>query len=237
MKKVFYSLVTLLSLYICFCGLRLYKQRIDSAFVKKIINIQQSLCNKISKVDYVKISCERKLETIAKEKTKNGNDKTSNVDLAEKQEEEDAYKNLKNEAEEGLINLTTKEKELSHYILKCNHGYISRALRKEAKEYIDKYEEQISWLNEIVDTLENEFKKLKDKQAKKEEERKKANEETKKIKQQEENKEKAEKKEEDKKNKDEEKKKEDDKKKDDEAKKKEDEKKKKEEEAKKKEDE
>ena len=226
MKKLFYFLSGILFCYIVFCGVRVYKQRTDCRFIAKIIDARQELCNKISKISHIKDSCEYEIKKIEEQKKKE--DKKTDTNSSKTEDNEGFYKNLKNKAEENLTILETKEKEMSSYILRCNKVFISKKLRKETNEYLEKYIKNKPELDKIVEEVETPFRKFKEEERKKKEEERKKKEEERKKKEEEE--EKKRKEEEDKKRKEEEDKKKEEKEKNEKKEKEETEKKKQDEE-------
>ena len=169
MKKLFYTLMMLLALYICFYGIRFYKERTDSAFVSQLVNTLESLYEKKNKISNIINYYEHKISDLErKKKEQNQDDNITSLNT-----DNTAYQDLKMQAESGLITLQTKIKELDHYITKCNKGFISRKLRKETNEHLKKYFDNEAALDTIVSNVESDFTKIKETQQKAKEEKQK----------------------------------------------------------------
>ena len=170
MKKLFYTLMTLLALYVCFYCIRIYKGRADSAFVSRLVDVRQALEEKAGKINSIHDYCKRKMSAINNKETKQSKD--SNITSLD--DDNKHYSNLNQQAENLLTTLQTKIKEVDNYITKCNTGFISSKLRKETNEYLTKYFDNENSLNSSVSKIDEDFTKIKE--AKKAKEEKKKNE-------------------------------------------------------------
>lgn len=170
MKKLLYTLIALLKLYVCFYCIRIYKGRTDGALVSRLVNVRQALLEKTDKINNIHNYYGREMDAINNKKTKQSKD--SDIDALEADSK--YYNDLDIQTQKALVTLKTKTKELDSYITKCNRGSISRNLRKETSEYLTKYFDNEDSLNSSVSKIDEDFTKIKE--AKKAKEEKKKNE-------------------------------------------------------------
>lgn len=164
MKKLLYTLIALLKLYVCFYCIRIYKGRTDSELVSRLVAVRTALLEKTDKINNIHNYYEREMSAINNKKTKQSKD--SDIDALEADSK--YYNDLNLQTQKALVTLKTKTKELDSYITKCNIGSISRNLRKETNKYLTKYIDKEGELDTIVKNIEEQFNNSKDKKKAKE---------------------------------------------------------------------